>query len=180
MSSKILSVTLGGVLGALAVMVMLICTPLGIATYVGATLAGICLLPLMTECGARPAWIAFAASGVLALILIPDKEMACCYLFFFGYYPILKETLEKIKNKIVCWLLKFSLFNAAVLLMYFILLKVVALETVVRDFAESSGPYVLALLLLGNFTFLVYDYLLNALKVLYLKKIRPKFRRNNG
>lgn len=37
----------------------------------------------------------------------------------------------------------------------------------------------MVLLLLGNFTFLIYDRLLNMLQTLYWKKIRPKFRGGN-
>ncbi len=179
MSSKVLSVTLGGVLGALAVLVMLLCTPLGIATYIGAMLAGLCLFPVRIECGIRLACISFAAAGVLALILIPDKEMAFCFLFLFGYYPILKETLDHIRNRIVSYLLKLAVFNVSVIGMYFLLLKIIALESVIQDFSENSGSYMMVLLLLGNFTFLIYDRLLNMLQTLYWKKIRPKFRGGN-
>lgn len=176
MSSKVLSVTLGGVLGALAVLVMLICTPLGIATYIGGTVAGICLFPVLQECGAKPALISYAAAGILSLILVPDKEMVFCFLFFFGYYPVLKGVLERLRSRALCFCLKLAVFNVAVVLMYTLLLRVIALESVVRDFSEQSSGYILALWVLGNFTFLVYDYLLNVLQVIYQKKIRPKFR----
>ena len=63
--------------------------------------------------------------------------------------------------------------------MYFLLLKIIALESVIQDFSENSGSYMMVLLLLGNFTFLIYDRLLNMLQTLYWKKIRPKFRGGN-
>ena len=53
-------------------------------------------------------------------IFVPDKQAALLYVIFFGYYPILKALIERLKNKIVQWVLKYAVFNAAIVSAYFI------------------------------------------------------------
>ena len=40
------------------------------------------------------------------------------FIFFFGYYPILKGILERIKPKALSYLVKFLIFNLALVLAY--------------------------------------------------------------
>lgn len=174
MKSKTMQITLGGLLSALAVIVLVGGSALGIATYIAPAVAGLFVYPLALEFGQKPAYIAFGTISVMGAILAPDKELALVFVFFFGYYPVLKKTLEKIKPKVLSYIVKFVVFNVAIIALYIVLLNIIALPNVVQEFQERSSTYTLILLGVGNVTFIMYDYLLTIFYLIYTKKIRKR------
>ena len=97
------------------------------------------------------------------------------FIFFFGYYPVLKIKIESYKSKIIKILLKFLCFNISVILVYFIALRVLNIS---EDEFEFLGHYVPGIfLLLGNVVFYVYDYSLLGVSAYYDKKIHPYIKR---
>ena len=38
----------------------------------------------------------FFATAILSLLLVTDKEAVLAYTFFFGYYPIVRQYLQKL------------------------------------------------------------------------------------
>ena len=48
-------------------------------------------------------WPTFAVVAISVRIFVPDKQAALLYVIFFGYYPILKALIERLKIKIVQW-----------------------------------------------------------------------------
>ena len=77
---------------------------------------------------------------------------------FLGYYPILKPKLDKLPLK---WLWKLILFNAAILLLYTLLLHVFGVAQVIEDFEELGTVMTIVTLILGNATFFMLDKLLS-------------------
>ena len=132
------SVALGGVLAALAVVVMSLGTIIPIATYVCPMLCALLLQAVLKTCGVRIAW---AWSGAVAM----------------GYYPIVKPRLDKTRLR---WLWKGLLFNVSVAVMYWLLLRVFGLTQVTEDFEEIGAVMLIILLILGNVTFFLLDKLL--------------------
>ena len=92
----------------------------------------------------------------MSLLLAPDKEAAAVFAFL-GYYPIVKPRLDKTRLR---WLWKGLLFNASVLVMYWLLLRVFGLAQVAEDFEEIGVVMLIVLLILGNVTFFLLDKLL--------------------
>ena len=90
------------------------------ATFALPALAGLLMIMIVIEMGARWAWPTFAVVAILSVFFVPDKQAALLYVIFFGYYPILKALIERLKNKIVQWVLKYAVFNAAIVSAYFI------------------------------------------------------------
>ena len=124
------SVALGGVLAALAVVVMCLGTIIPVATYVCPMFCALLLQVVLKSCGVRIAWAWYGAVTILSLLLAPDKEAAAVFAFL-GYYPIVKPRLDKTRLR---WLWKGLLFNASVLVMYWLLLRVFGLAQVTEDF----------------------------------------------
>ena len=98
----------------------------------------------------------YAAVAILCSLLAPDKEAAAVFAFL-GYYPIIKPKLDRMK---VRWLWKGLLFNAAILVMYWLLMHLLGLEQVTAEFAEMGMVMTVLLLVLGNLTFFLLDRLL--------------------
>jgi hypothetical protein len=105
------------------------------------------------------------------------------YLVFFGYYPILKEMLEKL-YKPIAWGLKLVVFNIAVtaygFICYFLFfgqLKALFEEVSALLGGISAGAViVIAIYVALNLVFVVYDIALTRLITLYLVRLRKKFK----
>ena len=165
MRSKAYPVALGGMLAAVAVVLMSIGTVLPVATYAAPVLCMMVGQVVLKICGSRIAWAWYGAVAILSLLLAPDKEAAAVFLVL-GYYPIVKPKLDGIKGK---WLWKALLFNGTILLLYWILLKVIGMEQLLRDFEGMGFAMYAVLLILGNVTFFLLDVILG-------RRVRKKTR----
>lgn len=149
-------VALGGVLAALAVVIMSLGTLIPVMTYVCPMVCAILLEAVRTLCGHRVGWAWYGAVAVLGILLSPDKEAAALFVFL-GYYPLVKPKLD---IKSLSWLLKGLLFNVSIGIMYFFLLRLIGMDALTEEFREM-GVFMLAILLaLGNLTFFLLDRLL--------------------
>lgn len=147
---------LGGVLAALAVVIMSMGTLIPVATYVCPMLCALLLKLVLTTCGGRIGWAWYGAVALLSLLLTPDKEAAAVFAFI-GYYPIVKPVLDRRK---LPWMWKGLLFNAAILLMYWLLMHLFGLDQITAEFEGLGIAMTAVLLILGNVTFFLLDRLL--------------------
>lgn len=150
------NMALGGVLGALAVVIMCLGTLIPVGTYACPMVCAMVLQMVLKTCGTRIAWAWYGAVALLGLLLAPDKEAAAVFVFL-GYYPIVKPKLDRKK---LPWLWKGLLFNASVLALYWLLLRLFGMEQLVSEFRELGAAMTAVLLILGNVTFFLLDKLL--------------------
>lgn len=150
-------IALGGILAALAVVIMCMGTLIPVATYVCPMLCCLLLQVMVMISGSRIGWAWFGAVSILALLMAPDKEAAAVFLCI-GYYPIVKPKLDRLPCP---WLPKAILFNTAIVAMYWVLIHLVGLDSVAEEFQEFTGAMTAVLLVLGNVTFFLLDKLLS-------------------
>lgn len=160
-------IALGGVMAALAVVIMSLGGLIPIATYTSPMLCAVLLQFVLLSCGSRIAWAWYGAVAILSVLLSPDKEAAATFVFF-GYYPIVKPHLDKTRLRLL-W--KLLLFNGSACLMYYLLLKVFGMAQLNAEFAEMGSILLVVLLLMGNVTFFLLD------KLLGMEKLIRIFRR---
>ena len=160
-------VALCGVLCALAEVFLLLGGLVPAALYACPILAMLALLPVREECGVRFALVSWAAVGLLALLLCPDKELVGVYLAL-GWYPPLQAL--RAAAKLFAFLL-------CVLGLYAALIWLFQLESVVQEMAEATPGLILALLGTGCVTFLLTDVLLRRFAVLWRRKLRGRWMR---
>ena len=156
MRSKAYPIALGGMLAAVAVVLMCIGTIIPIATYAAPVL---CMLPGQTVlklCGRRIAWAWYGAVAVLSLLMAPDKEAAAVFVAL-GYYPIVKPKLDRMRGS---WFWKALLFNGSILALYWVLMYLIGMEQLLAEFSGMGIVMVAVLLVLGNATFFLLDRLL--------------------
>ena len=159
------NMAMGGVFAALAVVIMNLGGLIPVATYVCPALCMVLLSFVDMTCGKRIAWAWYGAVAVLSLLMSPDKEAAAVFAFL-GYYPILKPWMEARKGK---WLWKLLLFNASMVLLYSILIRLMGVEAVMGE--EDLGKFMLVILLvMGNVTFIALDRLLTILQLRLRRK----------
>ena len=151
------NIALGGVLAALAVVVMSMGTLIPVATYVCPMICCLILQLILKICGNRIAWGWYGAVSILSLLMAPDKEAAAVFLAL-GYYPILKPKFDRKKGKRF-WKLLF--FNAVTLVTYWLLMHLLGFAQLAAEFSEMGIALTAVMLLLGNVTFFLLDRLLD-------------------
>lgn len=151
------AVALGGVLAAMAVVVMALGTLIPVATYVCPMLCVLLLQVVYLCCGRRVGWAWYACVAILSALMAPDKEAAAIFLTL-GYYPLLKPWLDKRRLR---WLWKGLLFNAAILLTYLGLIFLLGMEALAAEFSEMGIALCVVLLVMGNLVFFLMDRLLD-------------------
>lgn len=150
-------IALGGVMAALAVVIMSLGGLIPVATFVCLVLCMMLLTLVLRRCGRRIGWAWYGAVAILSLLLSPDKEAAALFLFL-GYYPIVKPGLDQKKLR---WLWKGLLFNGSVLVMYWLLMHLFGMAQVAAEFEEMGAAMTAVTLLLGNVTFFLLDRVLS-------------------
>ena len=155
-------------LSALGVVFLGIGSVISVMDISMAVLASLFCIFAVIEYGGTAPWLVFFVTGVLSLLL-PQKAPAVMYLLFFGYYPIIKEKLEK-KPKAVAWILKEVIFQIALvgmLLLYHFLFM-----------ASGTVPWMMyvILALIAEIIFPIYDLALTRLITLYIYRLRKRFR----
>ena len=150
------NIALGGILAALALVIMSMGTLIPVATYVCPMLCAILLQLILKTCGKRMAWAWYGAVSVLSCLMAPDKEAAAVFLAL-GYYPILKPIFDRKKGS---WLWKLLFFNAVTLVTYWLLMHLFGFDQIAAEFSEMCILLTAVMLILGNITFFLLDMLL--------------------
>lgn len=173
--NKALSVTFCGMMAALGAVLMLLGGVLAVFTYAAPLLASVCLIPVLREFGKKSAWLCWLATAVICVLLCPDKELAFFYTVF-GYYPVLRGVLQRIRSKPLRIAVKLAYFAAAEAALYAFLCFVLRLDALLSEL-QTTAPYLNALFFLGLLAaLLVYDAALGGVFRIYELRIRPKLR----
>ncbi len=152
-----------GMMAALSVVVMALGAAVGLGMYVSPMLAGVCLIPVGNAYGKKYQTILWVAVSVLCFILVPNIEENLMYLCLFGCYPIIRPYFQKLPNAVrfMAKLLFFTIVFAA--------LEVLIMRVLVP---ETIGVWMMAaLIVLGDITFMMYDYVLPRAELLLSKRL---------
>lgn len=163
-----------GIISALSVVIMLSTYLSPFLVYTAPAFAGLLLLLILNEIGYSWAIGTYFSISIVSLFIIADKESAVFFIFFFGFYPIIGYFfMNKLKNKVISWLLKIIVFNlscfSAIIVCIFVL--GVSFEDIISEGVFFTSVFVILL----NVLFVVYDVLLLRLQELYIKKLRKRF-----
>lgn len=150
-------IAIGGLLAALAMVIMCLGGLIPIATYVCPVMCILLGQVVLRLCGQRTAWAWYGAVSILSVLLAPDKEAAAIYLGL-GYYPIIKRWMDKLPLR---WLWKEVYFNTTIICLYAALIYLLGLDALAKEFSGIGLFGLGVILLLGNATFLLLDRLLN-------------------
>ena len=149
-------IALGGMMAALAVVIMSLGGLIPVATFVCPRLCMMILAFVLKLCGARIGWAWHGAVSILSLLLGPDKEAAAVFAFL-GFYPLVKPKLDRSR---LGPLRKLLLFNSAILLMYWVLIRLFGMAQIAAEYRELGSIMTAVMLILGNVTFFLLDKVL--------------------
>ncbi len=156
-------VALGGIVAALCIVIMFLTGVVPALYIVSPMAAGLLMVILVEEVSVSWAWLTYLAVSLLSLIVTFDKDAALMFILFFGYYPILRLNLEKIRSKPLKTVCKYLLFNAFLVIDWFLTVYLLGLPTF-----EDTGPVMYGVLIAAfNVIFFFYDRILSRMDWIY-------------
>lgn len=169
-------VALCGLLGALAIVIMLLGGWLPLFTFCCPVLVMFLMVPVMRECGDKWALVWYAVVCALSLILTLSNPEAATIFIFLGYYPVLRKYLDRIRLFPLRLACKLLIFNGAVALAYTLLIFLFRLEELLQEYRETGTVLLVVTILLANVCFFLADRSLVRFEVYYETKLRKKLK----
>lgn len=166
------TISICGLFAALSVVIMLL-SHIGVLTYTVPALAGALLVIIFLEFNIKNAFTVFFAVSVLSFLLC-EKEAALCYILFFGYYPLIKAFIERLKSKVAQWVVKILLFTASFSVVVVLTIFVLGVPVDTMGFGIY---YIIAMIIAFEVMFVIYDFALTRVITFYLVLYREKFRK---
>jgi hypothetical protein len=146
--------------------------------------AALILLPVLLCYGGKFAWLSYAVTATLGVLLMPQSLAAWMYAGLTGFYPMVKRGLDKLP-RLLGWAVKLLLLTAVLLLylavFYFILLggEGSFTDAFLKGFGEADSPPVMAWAVVGLsvFTFILFDLLIDRILILYYLRWQKRVER---
>ena len=162
--------------------VILIPSALEVFVYTLPAMAGMLTMFSVVELDKKWSAGIYAATSLIGLLLVANKEAVIYYVAFFGYYPILKAIFESKLPKAIEYILKFLVFNVSIILAGVVLVNIFGMPyaDLLGIDGESTffSKYALPIMLgLGNLVFILYDIALTRLFTVYVLVWQKKFRK---
>ena len=173
-----------GVFCALAVVMLGLGAVIEALDITASALAALILLPILLCYGGKYAWLSYAVTSVLGVLLMPQSLAAWMYAGLTGFYPMAKQKLDRLP-RVLGWPIKLALLTAVLALylavFYFIMLggEGSITDAFFKGFGEADGPPVTAWAVVGLsvLTLVLFDLLIDRLLVLYYVKWQKRVER---
>ena len=160
----------GGIITALSVIFLFLSSVVSINTLAFLTLTS-CLIGIMyIEGGLKYSLLTFFAVSILSFFLPVDRISVLYYFGFFGYYPILKAYIEKIRKLSTELIIKTIFF----IIIAFLGVYIISFFTGVK--ISDRLPWQIVAVGLG-LVIHIYDYILSLFFSFYERKLKNKLRR---
>ena len=173
-----------GVFCALAVVVMGLGVVIEMLDLTAAAAAAIILLPILLCYGGKYAGLSYAVTDTLGVLLMPQSLSAWMYAGLTGFYPMVKQRLDRLP-RVLGWAVKLLLLTAVLFLylavFFFIMMggEGSLTDAFFAGFGEADEPPVLAWAVVGLsvFTFVLFDLLIDRLLVIYYIRWQKRVER---
>lgn len=159
----------GAMLSALTLVILYMTLLLPTNTLTLLTLASVMVPIALIRADFKTALLVYITSGLISLLFLPPS-ISMLYLLFFGAYGLIKYFIETINRMPIEWLLKLIFFNFIFYIGFNFTNTLISPGAFdgLRNLIEKLLPgvpygYLLALILLGQVVFIVYDYALSLL-----------------
>ena len=164
---KAKTIALGGILGALAVICLLLADILPASKISLYALSSFFISVIIIEMGVRAGWIFYAATSLLGFVVVPDRISILPYVLFFGAYGIIKFYIEKLDRIVIEYVLKVAFFNICAALV------LLAARSLFEGEIAAGLPWGI-LVGICQVIFLVYDFVYTLFINYYRDRLRRK------
>lgn len=165
---------LGGVISSLCIMLMFLTALSPLLYLVMPMLAGLLIIVMVLESGTGYALMTYVSVSILSMLITFNKESSLMFIMFFGYYPILRKYIDKIRFKPIRFAVKFILYNLCLILEFLITVNLFGITDILDEMNDMGRYGLWIMLLLSNVTFIAYDSAVTSCAGLYKKWFRPK------
>lgn len=162
MQNNTKKITVCSLTASVGIVLMVVGSFLGIAIYAVPMLVGIILVPLGRRYGIKYQISTFAVIAILSFLLIADVEQSMIFTAFLGWYPALRQKLQKIPMRILRVVIKLVVFNVPVIISEWIVFTALVPQALSRWIA-------ITLIILGNIVFAMYDILLPRIESIVIR-----------
>lgn len=170
-------VALGGMIMALCVLCMTATNLFPIASFALPAIAGVLIIPVNLELGKKWALCVYLGTALLSIFISSDHTAIISFIVLFGYYPILKGVIERIRKPLIEWVLKMLLFNASVGVGVLLTLLFFGLDTLIAEYGELGKLGIVVFWAVCNVVFVVFDIALTRIITLIIYRFLPLFKR---
>ena len=124
------------------------------------------------EIGGVYPWLIWIVTSVIALLLLPLKTPVLFYALLTGYYPIIKQKIERRMARLPAWALKMGVLAVSLGIIWGFM------RLFLPDLLESSGGWIMIATTVGLavLSFVLYDICLTKLITLYFVRLQKRFR----
>ena len=152
-----------------------------------AAVSALILLPVLLCYGGRYAWLSYAVTAVLGILLMPQSLASWTFAGLTGYYPIIKKRLDRLP-RVVGWPVKLLLLTG-VLCLYLAVFHFLIMggegsfaDSFLKGFGEAEGSSYMAFAVIGLslFTYILFDLLIDRLLILYYIRWQKRFEKWMG
>ena len=159
-------IAFSSILCAISVVILFLGSVIEVIDITTAAFASFVVVTAMIEFGSYYPVLIFFSTSVLSFLLLPNKTVAFMYILFFGYYPILKRYIERLKPAF-SFIAKLILFNI-IAIAYYCIAKYVLFP--------GSEQIKLYLILLINVIFFTLDFSITLFVGAYVQRFRKLLR----
>ena len=159
-------------MAALGTVIMLTGGLIPVLTYCSPLIAAILLVPVLDQYGRKEAWMVWAVTATLSLLIGVDKEASFFYLFL-GWYPILKPLFDAVSSPVLRFLGKLLTFTFAIGAMYALIFFVFQIDDIIESFSALFWINLLFFVGLAA-VMLLYDRLLIGIWITYRRRFSNK------
>ena len=137
-----------------------------------AVIASLLITYAVIEIGGAYPWLIWVVTSIIALLLLPLKTPVLFYALLTGYYPIIKQKIERRMARLPAWGVKLGVLTLSLLVIWAVM------WLFAPTLLETTGGWVMiaATLVLGVFAFVLYDICLTRLITVYFVKLQKRFR----
>ena len=164
--------TVSAMLSALGVVMLGLGSLVEVLDLTFAVIASLLTVYAVIEIGGAYPWLIWIVTSTVALLILPLKTPVLFYALLTGYYPILKQKIERRMARVPAWTFKMSVFaiSLAVIVAVMWLFAPTLLET------EGGWVVIAATVILAVLSFILYDICLTKLITVYFVKLQKRFR----
>lgn len=170
-------VALGGIVSAMCLVCMFIAGVIPMLYLLLPMIAGVLMMIIAEEVSISWAWLTYISVSILSLFITADKEAALIFIMLFGHFPIIRFYLDRIKLRVVGFLIKMLICNICLVSYFYVTVYIFGIKEILKDMSDFGKYGALILLALSNVIFVFYDVNLGAIHNVYIKKFMPKLKK---
>ncbi len=164
------ALTVGAMATALSVVLLYLSSVFPTLRLGMAAIAGLLPSVVVMAGGIGAGFASYAATTILAFLIVPNKGSVLVYGLLLGYYPMVKSLAERTGRRWLEWLIKLGVFNLA--------LTAAVLLAGELLFSFIDIPWVEGVIyLVANIAFIFYDFGFSGLIILFNTRFGKIIRR---